>query len=1079
MNLYVNFWGYAHMTNKVIDQAARDKIKHELNTNFLVEAGAGSGKTTSLVERMVQLIYTNTCNIEHIVAITFTRKAADELKMRFQSKIEAVWKMEKDAAIKDRLEAALQNIDRCFLGTVHSFCAKLLRERPIEASLDLSFKEMEEADDIQLLEESWQLFLQKAQTDQSPLLAEINELGIKVDDLYESLCQMRQYTDVEWVTEITEKPDLQSAYLSLMNIVKEAIRSVPEEEPPKGYDALQKIIITALQKQRFIDPSNNRDIIAQFELFNKKLNVTLNRWHSKEDAKFYKEKLTDYVETTILPLLQQWKEYCHPKVVSFLQEATSVYSNLKKERSLLNFQDLLLHTTTLLKDNAEVRGYFQEKYTHLLVDEFQDTDPIQAEMMFYLTSTDLDEKLWTKCTPKTGSLFVVGDPKQAIYRFRRADIDTYNRVKQLIEEHGGEVLQLTMNFRTVDTVTNKLNSVFVQHLPEQETVYQAAYRPLNSFHEDDGKGLSGIKSLTVSADFSKKDEVIAEDARNITKAISSLLQQGYNPRDFMVLTRYNDGMATYAQTLEDSGISVSISGEVIIGETREFQELSILLQTFVDPTDTVALLATLRGVFFGFSDNELYQWKKAGGSFSIYSEIPEGLSEPLKEKFASALTKLTTYQKWVRSFSPTIAIEKMIEDVGFYPLLIKNGRNKRAYKSLLQVIEHIRHQESTGTSTYKQICQLLMESIHNKTTVLNIEEDANSVRVMNVHKAKGLEAPIVFLAHPAKLVSQESFLSQHIKREDDASKGYFSFSIRNGFQSKELALPIDWDTFKQEELRYLVEEELRILYVAATRAEKAIIISYSAKNEKKNPWNTLFEISNIQEFVSLDEITESTQEEIEEISLQDYQEKTVGISRWLEHRKQRSFDYWSPTKDKDFSSVVTIEREAGGGKDWGTIVHHVLEKVVKGHDVTNYISSLLKTYKVPAEKAEEINQIIETFKNSPIWADLQIADNVLPEVTFMLQVDSKDPLYKLIQSPNGEKHPYKVKGIIDLIYKINGEWTIVDYKTDNPVHKADFAQLRNYYQDQLLFYKNAWEQITGEKVKHTELFFINEGHGDR
>jgi ATP-dependent helicase/nuclease subunit A len=142
--------------------------------------------------------------------------------------------------------------------------------------------------------------------------------------------------------------------------------------------------------------------------------------------------------------------------------------------------------------------------------------------------------------------------------------------------------------------------------------------------------------------------------------------------------------------------------------------------------------------------------------------------------------------------------------------------------------------------------------------------------------------------------------------------------------------------------------------------------------------------------------------------------------------------------------------------------------------VTNYTSSLLQTYKVPAEKGEEIQQIIDVFKRSPIWADLQIAENVLAEVPFLLQVECENPLYKLIQSPHAEKHPYKVKGVIDLIYKINGEWVIVDYKTDNPVEKADFAQLRNYYLDQLLFYKNAWEEMTGEKVKHTELFFINE-----
>src|SRR3954464_582986 len=131
------------MTKEILDQAARDKIKSQLKTNFLVEAGAGSGKTTSLVDRMVNLIHTGTAKIHEIVAITFTRKAADELKVRFQAKLEEAWKNEQDHDIEIRLGEALQNIERCFLGTVHAFCAKLLRERPIEANLDLTFKELE------------------------------------------------------------------------------------------------------------------------------------------------------------------------------------------------------------------------------------------------------------------------------------------------------------------------------------------------------------------------------------------------------------------------------------------------------------------------------------------------------------------------------------------------------------------------------------------------------------------------------------------------------------------------------------------------------------------------------------------------------------------------------------------------------------------------------------------------------------------------------------------------------------------------------------------------------------------------
>jgi ATP-dependent helicase/nuclease subunit A len=594
------------MTKLVIDQAARYKIKHELNTNFLVEAGAGSGKTTSLVDRMVNLIYTGTAKIEEIVAITFTRKAADELKVRFQAKLEDAWKKEQDPTIQFRLGMAMQNMERCFLGTVHAFCAKLLRERPIEAGLDLNFKELEEADDADVLEEAWQLYLTNIMENAPAKIKELEDLGISVDQLFPWLKDLKEYSDVEWVTEERPKPELTTDYQSFINLIEEAKKCIPEEEPEKGYDVLQDAVLTALKKIRFMDLTKEKNILSIFELFNKNLSVVQNRWRTKEDAKFYRDKVSDHFDVKIKPLIQAWKEYAHFRIVGFIKDAQQGYEQLKKERSLLNFQDLMIYTSKLLKDNAEVRAYFQGKYHYLLVDEFQDTDPIQAEIMFYLAAEDIHETNWTSCKPRKGSLFVVGDPKQAIYRFRRADIDTYNRVKQLIEEHNGEVLQLTMNFRSLDTVTSELNTVFEKHLPELESNYQAAYRPLISYHEDQRNGFSGIKRLSVPASFTKKEEVVLQDAENIAVTIKSLINQGYKAKDFLVLTRYNDGVATYSNMIESLGITVSVSGEVILGETREFQDLWILLKSFLDPTDEVGFVSVLRGIFFGFSDEELY-----------------------------------------------------------------------------------------------------------------------------------------------------------------------------------------------------------------------------------------------------------------------------------------------------------------------------------------------------------------------------------------------------------------------------------------------------------------------------------------
>ncbi len=1058
------------MTKEILDQAARDKIKSQLNTNFLVEAGAGSGKTTSLVDRMVNLIYTGIAEIQEIVAITFTRKAADELKVRFQAKLEEAWKIEKDLDIKFRLGEALQNIERCYLGTVHAFCAKLLRERPIEANLDLTFKELEKADDMDILEEAWQLHLQTLM-DEDPQHFEIGELGLSVDNLFPWLKGIKEYSDVEWLTEPLPKPQLCADYKSFMLLIKEAKRCVPEDEPPNGYDSLQKAILTAVQKERFINPSKEKDIISILDLFNKNLKPTYNRWPSKEDAKFYEEKITAVFEVSIKPLIQAWKEYCHPKIIGFLKEAVNAYEQLKKERSLLNFQDLMIHTTKLLRGNPEVRAYFQAKYRFLLVDEFQDTDPIQAEIMFYLTSENINEKTWTSCKPKAGSLFVVGDPKQAIYRFRRADIDTYNRVKQLIEEHGGEVLQLTTNFRTLDTVTKELNKVFEKHLPEVESDYQAAYRPLIAFHEDQGDGFTGVKRLSVPADYKKKEEVILIDAENIALTIQNLIGQGHNAKDFMVLTRYTDGVASYAKTIEDLGIPASISGEVILGETREFQDLWILLKSFLDPTDEVGFIAVLRGIFFGISDQELYQWKQANGRFSLYSNIPSEISPELKVKFEIALDKLQRCQKLIRTLSPTASIEKIIEEVGFYPLLLKNGRNKRTYKSLLQMLEALRKQEATGNTTYKQVIEVLTKMIFEKTVVANLEEDADAVRIMNIHKAKGLEAPIVFLAHPAKSVSPESFLSQHIKREDHISKGYFTFTVKNGFSDKEIALPLEWKTHRAEELEYLTEEELRIIYVAATRAEQALIISSHTGN-KKNPWSILFEMENIEE-MELPEVEAFAINSMSEVlTLSEFQAKTVSKNAWLDQSKIKTYEHWSPTKDKDYSELITIERESGGGKDWGTLIHDVFEKAVQGHELSNYIKAALSKYKLPIEREVEVKSYLQNLRKSLIWDELVRAEEVLTEVPFTLKVDKGHTLYSVITKNPEDKHPYYVKGTIDLIYKKNGSWNIVDYKTDRAKQVEDYEKLQAFYSSQLTFYKQAWEELTKESVSKELLYFL-------
>ncbi|MFC4322923.1 UvrD-helicase domain-containing protein [Litchfieldia salsa] len=1061
------------MTKRVVDQEARDKIKHCLNQNFLVEAGAGSGKTSSLVDRMVNLIYTGTCQIEEIVAITFTRKAADELKTRFQNELEKTWKSEKNFEVKERLEFAIQNMEQCFLGTVHSFCARLLRERPVEAKLDISFKELEEEDDRLIAIEAWHRYLATLQTLDVKRLHTLRELGIDDHILLDRFQMLKSYPDVEWAKTYTSKPELTDTYQAFINLLKEANRCIPEEIE-NGPDNLQKCIREAIRMDRLLQ-LNDPLRISVFELFDKKsaYNITQKKWTTKEDSKDYQARIQDFFEGRILPLLMNWRQFCHPIIIEFSQGALGVYEGIKQQRSLLNFQDLLINTTHLLRFNPEVRSYFQEKYRFLLVDEYQDTDPIQAEMMFYLTSDDVSEEDWSKCKPRPGSLFVVGDPKQAIYRFRRADIDIYNKVKELIKNYGGDVLQLTMNFRTVDTITTQLNDVFRFQLPEVETRYQAAYRPLNSYHEEQEEGVSGIKVLMVQAEFTKNQKMILEkDAENITLYLKKLLHTGYEPKEFMILTRYNDGIDVYARTLEAAGIPVSVSGEMHIGATQPFNELLLLLKTFLDSTDSLATVATLRSVWFGINDEELFQWKRGGGTFSIYGAKIKEVDEPVTNPVQNALSKLRMYSKWVGTYSPVVAIVKITEDIGFYPLLLTLGYGKREYTQFLQLIEASRRKENEGTTLYHEIVTFLSKIIKEKTKVLNLDEDANSVQILNVHKAKGLEAPIVFLAHPGKKTDISERILTHIRREDKTSQGYFKFVKKNGFSSKTIAEPIEWELYKDEEEAYLLQEELRILYVAATRAEKAMIISSCQKKNTNNPWSILIDGLKYIEEIVLEEIELVEKPQIiDTITHEEYQNETGKLTDWIEISSLPSFEKMTPTDDKEEIYTLEIEREKGGGKDWGLVIHEVFEKFIRtplsGHD----IMYILQKHGLSIDRENEVKSLIQQLQQTEIWKEIQEAENVLTEVPFSIPIKKGEELYTQLE-PRTIANTIFLSGIIDLVYKVNGKWKIVDYKTDRPKDIEDIPELTNYYRKQIGLYKNVWKKITGEEVEEAKLYFV-------
>lgn len=1087
------------MNEKVIpDIDERNQIVNELDKNMLVEAGAGSGKTTSIVNRMVSLVISGKCKVENMAAITFTRKAAQELKERFQNELERRYREEENTAIKSALKEALENMEKSFIGTIHSFCASLLRERPVEGGVDPDFEEMDELTDKLMHKQAWQQYLLDVRKDFPEKLAELNDIGIKPADMEEIFNLLTEYPDVEVVRSRIQKPDLMPVVKELKKLLYRARHYIPKTEPEKGYDSLQSKIMDSVRMLSYFDMDTDINRVSILERFENEQRVILNRWLcDSATTKQIQGEFNTIAQTQIKPALQKWREYCHDVVMSFLLPAVEYYENLKARRSGLNFQDLLLKTVNMLKNHPEVRLYFQNKYRCLLIDEFQDTDPIQAELMFMITGQDINEKQWHKLVPHPGSLFVVGDPKQSIYRFRRADIDIYNRVKQIFLQTGGSVVKLTTSFRSMDTLGIWFNRVFENLLSGGETACQAEFSPLNAVNENAAGCDSGVRVIKIPGEFEKKQEIIETDAEYIARIIRNAVDNGgiklYRTpqekakglsekpeyRDFLIILRYKDGMEVYAKTLKKYGIPVQMSGGSLLSDVEELKEFIILLKFLRDPENQVLLVAVLKGIFFGISDKALAEYRLCGGVFRPYAEIPADLPEEIASLFRTAYEKLLMYLNWTRNNPPVTAFEKIAQDIGLIPLVLVGTEGQTGCGYIIKILEILRRNAVSGFSDFNSMVDRLDAIVNaNLDEELDITgEERNAVRIMNLHKAKGLEAPVVFLANPYKKPNIAP--DYHIQRAENKSVGYFVIKKKTGeFQPKRiLAQPLNWAEYEAAETRYLNAEETRLLYVAATRAKNLLFISCCEKNNNKNPWEPLLDFTDTSKDVY----------EIPEIPVPkpDYPKSSVYIKRkeleeYTKHVKELINTAERPTYMElavtDVISEDPLPAVKGGlGPEWGSAMHEIIERLVRDEAYYgNCMDLILKRYGfTEPEHGKQAEKLIKEFKESELYSRILNAELKLTEIPFAIRLESGDAVYEKLGI--NDSLPVILHGKIDLVVKEKDGWAVIDYKTNHYETEEQLNLLIRHYSKQIEIYCSVLEKILNEKAVSGELYFT--GHG--
>ena len=596
------------------DAADRARIETDLDTDLLVEAGAGSGKTTALTGRMLALVAGGTATVDQLAAVTFTRKAAGELRERFQERLEAEIRglesappaagLEEEVewtARLGRLREVLRELDRAFIGTIHSFCARLLRERPLEARLDPGFREVTQEEALRLRSLFWDGFIERRTAGEDPELARVLEVGLRPHQLRGLFDALVENPDVRFQAPAVEAPgeeELTWLRHELEEVLERASEGMPEEEPDRGWCPVQARI-RELRFRRAVhgwdDPIRLLESAGQVARKDT-WKATQNRWPSKGAALRAQEILNGFgaEDGRARSIHLRWLAHRYPLALALARSAAREFEEHRLRTGQLDFEDLLMQAAALLRRSPVARRELGRRYRRILVDEFQDTDPVQAEVLLLLASEPAgevredDPPEWTGAVPRPGQLFVVGDPKQSIYRFRRADIAVYDQVKRRFEAFGG-VLHLTVNFRSTPAIARLVNGVFggPGGFPAEPSELQAGFASMDAFREEGSAVRSGVWVYPVEPRGDGRAAVAEDDAERVASWIRGRVDRGdRSPGDFLVLTRQKVALARYARALEERNLPVQVTGAGV-GIEEELGELLLLLRALADPGDAV------------------------------------------------------------------------------------------------------------------------------------------------------------------------------------------------------------------------------------------------------------------------------------------------------------------------------------------------------------------------------------------------------------------------------------------------------------------------------------------------------------
>ena len=1082
--------------DKIPDAADRARIVTELDRNLLVEAGAGSGKTQNLAERMAAGIASGAYELERMAAVTFTRKAAAELRGRFQLALEAELALagpsvgpnfsSADTSARDasdrrsRITRALSNLERFFAGTIHSFCARLLRERPVEAGVSPGFTELDDVEERLVREQSWREYRAQAKSAGDVDLMELLDAGItarQLDKAFETVCL---YEDVDFPTGDAAPPDRDTAWRELETFWSALQVLLPAAtEPDTTCKTQQRADRFRRQWRSFLRGNRDAALLAELmRCWESAPAVVQRRWASSQIAKQAEALHDRFRSDVVLPYLTGWRQHLYGRCISLLIKAREVAQAERRRRNALSFNDLLILTAKVLRENADVRRALQDKYRWLFVDEFQDTDPVQAEIMLLLAQDDDRPGALRR-----GALFVVGDPKQSIYRFRRADIDIYNDIRaRLAGADGSGIVRLTTNFRSRRELCEWANDVFRERFPVEPGAHAPAFAPLEAYR-DQGTSGPGVVALDIPAAV-ESSEAAGFEAEAIARYIQSEVAAGRRAYgDFLILTRKKKGLRRCAEELEKLEVPVEVTGAGAFGDSNEVRELALLLAALADPQDAVSLVGVLRGPLFGLSDRDLFAFRRAGGYFNLFASIkPDNAERDAAVRVSAALESLRRWYKWTRTLPPGAALERILDDSGYLAL---GGASRGGVEAgdLLHAIDRVRAVVEGGFTLADAAAALAAWSGLDEEPQESVEVDSlplepgrrDVVRLMNLHKAKGLEAAVVFLADPGGGISPRADI--RVVRDGAHARGYFRIEQESdtSWVRRPIAEPEDWAALEQDELAYINAEVDRLLYVAATRAKDLLVIGRYGGKVRTPAWAVLTEKLAGAPSLAIPGAVVASPPATVDLSLTTAAAAAAAAAAAHEQVRRASWSATSVTAESKRLPKVAVEtsdladaasdptrtvvpdtssHRADAGAAWGTLVHGLLEHAMRHRHGTRDDLRRLALWLTMEEP--QLRPVIEQAIDTALAVR---ASDALATARASSECHEEAPFAML--DPHAGA-PVVVTGAIDLVYREDDGWAAVDYKTDADAKATDLAER---HRTQIETYQRAWKSVSGLGTK--------------